>query len=156
MRIADLMSGALVQAELDATDREGALREVVDHLVANAPVRIDGSLAFSRLVERERLASTAVGHGIAIPHAKLPRLDRAVACLSRSSSGVAFGSRDGEPTRIFLTIVAPEDNAGLHLKALARASRLLMNDAFREEMVSSADAEAIWRALLRHDEELPS
>lgn len=156
MRIADLMSEALVHAELAGSDRDEVLAEVVDHMVAHAPVPLDRALTLDRLAERERLASTAVGHGIAIPHAKIPGIGRAVACLARSRAGVDFGSRDGEPTHIFLTILAPEGNAGLHLKALARASRLLMDEGFRSEMVELPDAAAIWAALILHDERLPS
>lgn len=156
MRIADLMSEALVQAELRASSREELLEEVVEHLVAHASVPLERELVYGRLLDRERIASTAVGHGIAIPHAKLPSIHEAIACLGRSREGVAFGSRDGDPTHVFLTILSPEGNAGLHLEALARASRLLMKADFREQLIALPDASAIWQALLEHDADLPS
>ena len=156
MRIVDLMSEALVLAELRGSARDEVLGELVDHLVAHASVPLRRDITYERLIERERLASTAVGHGIAIPHAKLPDIDRAVACFGRSRVGVDFGSRDGAPTHLFLTILAPEGNAGLHLKALARASRLFMDTGFRSEMVAMEDASSLWDALAAHDARLSS
>lgn len=154
MRITNLMSEALVVPEIKAVNRDEALREMVDHLAAHAPFVIDPELTLARLLDRERLASTAVGHGIAIPHAKLPNIGSAVACLGRSPSGVEFGSKDGAPTRILLAILAPEGNAGLHLKALARASRLLMDASFRSAVLETGDAAALWQVVESHDAQL--
>ena len=154
MRIVDLMSETLVLPEIEASARDGALAELVDHLVNNAPCTVSKDLTWQRLLAREQLASTAVGRGIAIPHAKLPRLDRAIACFGRSRAGVNFGARDGQPTFLFLTIIAPEGNAGLHLKALARAARLLMDESFRTRMSEEADASSMWRLLEEHDARL--
>lgn len=155
MRIVDLMSETLVLGEMTGSTRDEALRELVDHLAANAPLVIRADMTYDRLLARERLASTAVGKSIAIPHAKLPAIDRAVACIGRSREGVDFGSQDGSPTHIFLTIVAPEGQAGLHLKALARASRLLMDEAFRSAMIE-AEALHLWRTVEARDAQLSS
>ncbi|MEL6185891.1 MAG: PTS sugar transporter subunit IIA [Myxococcota bacterium] len=149
------MSETLVLPEMSGSTRDEALRELVDHLSANSPVRIGADATYDRLLARERLASTAVGKGIAIPHAKLPQIVRAVACLGRSREGVDFGSQDGSPTHIFLTIVAPEGQAGLHLKALARASRLLMDEGFRTAMME-AEASHLWRTVEARDAQLSS
>lgn len=151
MRLVDLMSEALVLPEVYASARDEALHELVNHMVSNAPLPLDREVTFNRLLERERLASTAVGKGIAIPHAKLPNVKVALASVARSRKGVDFGSRDGAPTHLFLTILAPEGNAGLHLKVLARASRLLMNESFRAKVIESPDASAMWQALGEFD-----
>lgn len=156
MRITNLMSEALVLPEIKAVSRDEALRELVGHLAAHAPFAIDPELTYTRLLDRERLASTAVGHGIAIPHAKLPGIDAALACLGRSRVGLEFGSKDGAPTHILLAILAPEGNAGLHLKALARASRLLMDEAFRAAVTEIDDPAELWRAIEAHDDRLSS
>lgn len=154
MRITSLMSEALVLPEIQSVSRDEALREIVDHLVAHAEVELQAQLVFDRLLARERLASTAVGHGMAIPHAKLPGIADAIACIGRSSAGVEFGAKDGSSTRILLTIVAPEGNAGMHLKALARASRLLMDASFRRELLEAPDAVRMWSVIVAHDEGL--
>ena len=154
MRIVDLMSETLVLPEMLEVERDGALRELVDHLVKySSSLNVPRELVWERLVAREQLASTAVGRGIAIPHAKLP-VTKAFACFGRSRRGVDFGSRDGAPTHLFLTIIAPEGNAGLHLKALARASRLLMDESFRAKMVEGSDQPSLWRVLEEHDANL--
>lgn len=156
MRLVDLMSEALVLPEIRGVARDEVLGELTEHLVKHTTQPLEQDLVYGRLLDRERLASTAVGHGIAIPHAKLPNMDGAVACFGRSREGVDFGSRDGAPTHLFLTILAPEGQAGLHLKALARASRLLMDTGFRGRMIDLPDAAAIWGALVAHDAELSS
>lgn len=156
MRIVDLMSEALVLPEIRGAARDETLSELVDHLVEYAPQELKRDLVYGRLLERERLASTAVGRAIAIPHAKIPEIETVLACFGRSRAGVDFGSRDGAPTHLFLTILAPEGNAGLHLKALARASRLLMDTEFRSRMLELPDASALWKALIEQDERLSS
>src|SRR5262245_11517402 len=123
MRIVDVLPADLVVPELESTAKEAVLKEIVDKLTV---VRkdIEGAIAFRVLSDREKLGSTGVGHGFAIPHGKLPNLSGLVACFARSSRGVDFGSLDGQPAHLFLTLLAPEGAAGQHLKALARASRL--------------------------------
>ncbi len=156
MRLVDLMSEALVLPELRGSGRDDVLRELVEHLTRESPVPIPLELTLERLLARERLASTAVGHGIAIPHAKLPGINRAVACLARSRAGIPFGSRDGAPTHVLLGILAPESHARLHLEALARASRLMMDASFRARIIELPDASSLWAALVEHDARLSS
>ena len=85
------------------------------------------------LWERERLGSTAIGDGIAIPHGKLPALKSVLGAFGRHVAGVDFESLDGSPTQLFFLLVAPEDSVGQHLKALARVSRLLKDRGFRDQ-----------------------
>ena len=90
------------------------------------------------LAERERLGSTAIGDGIAIPHGKLPKVTKYSRDLRRHVQGVDFESLDGNPTHLFFMLVAPEDSTSLHLKALARVSRLLRDGNFREKLLDRA------------------
>jgi PTS system nitrogen regulatory IIA component len=152
MRIVDIMSEDLIIPELAGTTREAVLAELVDCIVSFVP-EIDAEHAIHVLVERERMGSTGVGQGLAIPHAKLPHLRRAVACFARSRRGVEFGALDGQPTHLFLALLAPEGNAGFHLKALARASRMFKDAAFRAALLEAPDA-ALWAAIQDKDEAL--
>ena len=93
------------------------------------------------LAERERLGSTAIGDGIAIPHGKLPKVTKILGTFGRHVQGVDFESLDGNPTHLFFMLVAPEDSTSLHLKALARVSRLLRDGNFREKLLSAPDSE---------------
>lgn len=152
MRLLELTSEDLVIPELSALSRDELLREVVGCIVKARP-HVDGASAYRLLLEREQIGSTAIGSGLAIPHAKLS-LNQAVACLARSKQGVDFGALDGKPAFLFFTILAPTGNAGLHLKALARASRLFMDQDFRQRLLEAPDRHAIWEALRARDAEL--
>src|SRR5262249_14339266 len=109
-------------------------------------VRLVGALE-----ERERLNSTALGDGVAIPHGKLPGIRRVFAAFARSRAGVDFQSLDGKPTHLFFLLVAPEDSAGAHLKALARISRLLKDPDFRNRLLAAPDAHALWTVIRDED-----
>ena len=153
MRIVDILSEDLIIPDVRATAKAAVIKEVVDHL-ASVHNGIDRVLAVKVLLDRERLGSTGVGQGFAIPHAKLPDLDGVVCCLGRSSRGVEFDSLDGKPAYLFLTLLAPEGSAGMHLKALARASRLFKDQEFREQLKAESDRAAIWRIIRMQDARL--
>lgn len=153
MRLSSILSEALVLADVQADSKEPVLAEIVSCLCRAHP-EIDADRALRVLLDRERLGSTAVGHGFAIPHAKLPHLGSMVACFARSRRGVEFASLDGRPAHLFLALLAPEGAAGLHLKALARASRLFKNATFRERLMAEDSAHGLWALILEADESL--
>ena len=148
------MSENLILTEIRSSTRDGALEELVDHLIENTTRQLPKQEVLNRLLERERMASTAVGFGVAIPHARLPDLDTAVVCLGRSTVGIDFVSVDGQPTHLFLTILAPEKNSSLHLKVLARASRLLTDREFRQAMMQASNRSELWQTLSAQDRRL--
>jgi PTS system nitrogen regulatory IIA component len=105
------------------------------------------------LIERERLGSTGIGDGIAIPHGKSPDLDHLLISFGRSRQGVDFDSLDGKPAHLFFLVLAPENSAGVHLKALARISRLLKSHNIRSELMNAADAAEIFEIFSKQDED---
>ena len=121
-------------------------------MVAAGHPEIDRERLVQALEDREKLNSTALGEGIAIPHGKLPGLKRVVAAFGRSPAGVDFSSLDAKPTYLFFLLVAPEDSAGAHLKALARISRLLKDEAFRQHLMSAASGAELFRTIREEDE----
>ena len=153
MRIVDIMSEDLVIADLRGTTRELVLEEVVACISAHAK-GVDASRAFRVLIERERVASTGVGGGFAIPHARLPSISEPIACLARSRAGIDFGAVDKNPTHLILALLAPDKAPGFHLKALARASRLFRDETFRAQLLTAENAGALWSALQAQDESL--
>lgn len=155
MMIVDILSEDLIIPNLRARTRDEVLAELVDRIVQTNQ-DVDGKLALTFLIERERIGSTGIGNGIAIPHAKLPKLQRAIACFARSVEGVDFGSLDGRPAHLFLALLAPERGAGLHLKALARASRLFKDADFRERLLESDDTKKLWSVIYEKDTQLSS
>jgi PTS system nitrogen regulatory IIA component len=103
------------------------------------------------LSEREKLNTTGIGEGVAIPHGKLAGLPRLYASFGVCREGVDFASIDGKPTYLFFALVAPENSAGIHLKALARISRLFRNREFREAILQAPDAGHIYSLISEED-----
>ncbi|MGH7778236.1 MAG: PTS sugar transporter subunit IIA [Candidatus Binataceae bacterium] len=150
MKITEILSPEMVLPDLKGNTKPEVLGELAAALVAQYP-EIELNDLTAVLLERERLGSTAIGDGIAIPHGKLPRVTRILGAFGRHSEGVDFESLDGNPTQLFFVLVAPEDSASLHLKALARVSRLLKDDAFRTHLVSAPDSAEIFRLIKDED-----
>ncbi|GAB4251731.1 MULTISPECIES: PTS sugar transporter subunit IIA [Deferrisoma] len=151
MKLLEFLSRERIVPHLKSRDKEGVLAELVDVLVADQKVR-DARQAVQILLDRERLGSTGIGEGIAIPHGKLSDLKELVAVFGRSPEGVEFDAMDGAPVHLFFLLMAPEDSASTHLKALARISRLLKDRAFREELLQAESAEALYEIISREDE----
>lgn len=150
MRIEDILAPEMVVAELQARTKAGVLDELAS-LVASKHPEIDRARLVEALEEREKLNTTAVGDGVAMPHGRLPGLRRVFAAFGRSSAGVDFQAIDDKPTYLFFLLVAPEESAGAHLKALARISRLSKDEGFRQRLRSAPDAETLYRTIREED-----
>ena len=153
MKIVDIMSEDLIVAQMKAKEKSSAIEEVVAHIARVQPL-VDQEATTKVLLEREHLASTGVGQGFAIPHGKLPQITQVVGCFSRSRQGVTFDSLDGNDVHLFFTLLAPQSAAGLHLKALARASRLFKSHEFRESLIAAKDGQELWKLICEQDEKL--
>jgi nitrogen PTS system EIIA component len=150
MKITDILSPDMVLPDLKGTTKTEILKELATGLASRHPeIKLDDLTAV--LAERERLGSTAIGDGIAIPHGKLGGVAKIVGAFGRHAKGVDFESLDGNPTQLFFVLVAPEDSASLHLKALARVSRLLKDETFRSRLVSAADSAELYRLIKEED-----
>ena len=150
MKIEDILSEDLVLPDLAARTKAEVLVELASAVAARHP-EIEQARLLGALEERERLNTTALGDGVAIPHGKLRGIRRVIAAFARSRAGVDFQAIDGKPTHLFFLLAAPEDSAGAHLKALARISRLLKDAAFRTRLLESPDAPAIWNVIREED-----
>jgi PTS system nitrogen regulatory IIA component len=151
MKILDILAPEAVIPALRATTKSDALQEIAT-LLATLHPEIDRARLVQVLQDREALGSTAIGEGIAIPHGKLSGVANVVAAFARSDQGLDFDSLDGKPTRLFFLLVAPEDSAGAHLKALARVSRLLKDKAFRDRLAAGGTAEQLFAIIKEEDE----
>jgi len=142
MRIAEFLREDLVFPDLAASDKEGVLRELCTGLARGHPSLSAQRLA-DTLLEREKLGSTGIGEGVAIPHGKLAGLPGLLAAFARKRAGVDFAAIDQKPTYLFFVLFAPENSAGIHLKALARISRLFKSPPFRQSISSAQSASEI-------------
>jgi len=150
MKITDILSSDMVVADLKGTTKPDILNELAKALAAKYK-EIKLSDLNAVLAERERLGSTAIGDGIAIPHGKLRGVTKIIGAFGRHAAGVDFDSLDGEPSQIFFVLVAPEDSASLHLKALARVSRLLKEGAFRSRLLAAGDSDELYSLIKEED-----
>lgn len=151
MRIEDFLNEKCMNLNLKATNKKEVLEELVDLLIKAGEID-DREEMVKVLLEREKLGSTGIGEGIAIPHGKTRTVKKLVAAFGRSGKGVDFNSLDGEPAHLFFLLVAPHDSAGPHLKALARISRLLKEQDFREELMKAPNSEILLDIIRRKDE----
>ena len=150
MKITDILSSDMVVADLKGTTKPDILNELAKALAAKyKEIKLTDLTAV--LAERERLGSTAIGDGIAIPHGKLRGVTKIIGAFGRHASGVDFDSLDGEPSQIFFVLVAPEDSASLHLKALARVSRLLKESSFRSRLLAAKDGDELYSLIKEED-----
>jgi PTS system nitrogen regulatory IIA component len=150
MKILDVLSKETICLDLKATDK----KEVLDEMAALV-ARLTGAAPEALvkvLMERERLGSTGIGGGIGIPHGKLKNLASLVLGFGLSRRGVDFDSLDGRPAHLFFLMLTPEDSAGLHLKLLARLSRLLKNDEFKSQLLRAKNPEEILEIIQEKDE----
>lgn len=151
MKITDFLNVHTVIPALKSREKNAALEEMAHQLAAQHP-SLDGPRVLGVLLEREKISTTAIGEGVAIPHGKLPGVDKVVGVFARSPEGVDFASLDGEPTHLFFTLIAPEDAAADHLKALARISRLLKDTAFRNRLMKGQTREEIFDIIAEEDQ----
>jgi PTS system nitrogen regulatory IIA component len=151
MKICDVLDRKSILPDLKARNKKGILEELVIPVAEIAGVSQKDLTKV--LMERERLGSTGIGGGIGIPHGKMKNLESLVLGFGLSRKGVEFESLDGQPTHIFFLLVTPENSTGLHLKLLARISRILKNDPFKNRLLKAADSDEILGIIKEEDEE---
>ena len=145
MEIAELISPETVFADLKVTSKKQALQELARR-AADKTGCSERSI-FDVLLERERLGTTGVGHGIAIPHGKLPQLRHLTGFFARLESGVDFDAMDNQPVDLIFVLLAPEAAGADHLKALARISRTLRDLEICDKLRGTNNSEAIYAVL---------
>ena len=124
MQIIDFLDVRAIDDNLGSSNKPGVIRELVG-LALKVEPSLDPNILVETLERREKLQSTGIGNGVAMPHGRTEIVPRIIGCVGRSREGVDFQSLDGQPTHLFFTLFIPENQEGSHLKALARLSRLL-------------------------------
>jgi PTS system nitrogen regulatory IIA component len=134
-----------------ASDKDGVLKELTYALVKNGRIN-NPETALSALVERESLGSTGVGEQVAIPHAKMQDMEDIAILIGISENGIEYGSSDGAPVRLFFLLLAPEKQMNLHLKTLARISRLVKLTDFKDKVLQKGVSTADINNILKEEE----
>ena len=151
MKICDVLTKKTILPDLQAQNKKGILEELASPVSEIA--KVDQEHLVKVLMEREQLGSTGIGGGIGIPHGKLKEIDSLVLGFGLSRNGVDFESLDGKPTHIFFLLITPEDSTGLHLKLLARISRILKDDPFKTRLLNATSGDEIFKIIQEEDED---
>jgi PTS system nitrogen regulatory IIA component len=153
VKITDILILDRVIADLTGKEKSEVLEEMANQL-ADRPAGLDPAQVLRVLQERERISTTAIGEGVAIPHGKLPTVEKISGLFARSLQGVDFASLDGEPTFLFFTLIAPQEAAADHLKALARISRLLKDPDLRQRLMAARNRQDLYDIIATEDQKL--
>jgi len=151
MKIAQILTKECILSNITAQNKHDIIIEL-GALLAEHHKNLSSEQVVQVLTEREKLGSTGIGNGVAIPHGKIPGIEQIITAFGRSLDGVEFDSQDGKPAHLFFVLLAPENAASLHLKALARLSRLLKDVNFRNKLIEAKTVDDIYHEIVSEDE----
>jgi fructose PTS system EIIBC or EIIC component len=142
MKISDILSADVIEVNLEVKDKDDSLNKIID-LAAHSGKILDIKKVTETIFEREKLVSTGVGKGFAIPHGKTDAISDIVAAFVITKNPIDFDSIDGEPVRFIFLLVGKETLLNTHIKLLSRISRLMNKDEFREKLLQAASKEEV-------------
>jgi mannitol/fructose-specific phosphotransferase system IIA component (Ntr-type) len=156
LRLTELLTPDRIRVPLRAQSKEGVLRELVELLVDGHGAEPGAAKAmwgagvedvFQAVLERERQFPTGIGYGVAVPHGKTPALPNLLAVAGTTQTPVPYETMDGEPVRLFFLLAGPESQAGAHVKALSRISRLVRREPVRARLLAARSPQEFYRIL---------
>jgi fructose-specific phosphotransferase system IIA component len=142
MKISDILSADVIAVNMEVADKEDALKKIIA-LAANSKKILDINKLSETILEREKLVSTGVGKGFAIPHGKTDAISDIVAAFVITKEPIDFDSIDGEPVRFIFLLVGKETLLNTHIKLLSRISRLMNKDEFRQKLLEAKTSEEV-------------
>jgi nitrogen PTS system EIIA component len=152
MKLNEFFEEKNIVPRLEAEDKIGVLEELAA-MAASSDSSIDKDDLVEVLMQRERLGTTGIGDGVAIPHGKLGGLTHPIVCFAKSDKDLDFESMDGKPTHLFFLLIAPENSSGVHLQTLARIARILKNVSLRRRLMECSSRSDLYQAIIDADEE---
>jgi len=152
IKIADILDPACICLNMETKDKVSALNQMVELLALNGKVHDRATLA-TVILDRERLMSTGIGNGVALPHGKTNVVDRSMAALATLRTPIDFDALDDKPVSIILLLVGTEGNVGVHLRLLSRISRMVGSEQFRTSLLNTKSVENVITLLGTHEEE---
>ena len=155
MNLLDILSPESTIVDLKGESKEDIITELVNSLAVGDAIT-DRDQVLQAVLDREKIMSTGIGDGIAIPHGKSAAVTELVAAMGTQQRGMDFDALDGEPAFVFFLLVSPANVSGPHIKALARISRLLKNDEFKKKLIEADSAEEIIATIEVAERDIPS
>ncbi|PKN76305.1 MAG: PTS fructose transporter subunit IIA [Deltaproteobacteria bacterium HGW-Deltaproteobacteria-10] len=151
MRLEQFLKLEYLEDNLQANNKTEALTELSE-MVIKGHLKLNKLKIFEVLQQREKLGSTGIGDGVAIPHGKIGNLDELIVVFARCKKGVDFESIDGKPVHLFFLLLAPENSTGQHLKALAKISKMLKAGNFRKKLMDAKSNSDLYKIIIEQDE----
>ena len=152
MKLSEILKPEAIISDIKARDKMGILKEMIQTVTEQFP-SLDKGILLQILLEREKLGSTGIGDGVALPHGKVKELSQLQSYFGRSKEGLCFDSIDEQPAHLFFLLLAPENSVGIHLKALAKISRMLKDGNFRQRLLAAESRDKIYQILMDKNEE---
>ena len=153
MRLSDILKLQDIKVPLLAKNKRDAITELVQVLSDAKEVK-DSQILLNSVLEREATRTTGIGNGLAIPHGKCAGVDHLVVAIGKPESPIDFESIDGRPVNLIVLLASPPDQTGPHIQALARISRLMNVDAFRQAMRTATSAQQIFDAVVKQENDM--
>lgn len=143
MKICDILSVKHIKAEIESSEKEGVIGELINLLSDDEKIKSLDDVK-NAVLEREKIMSTGVGKGFAIPHAKTSSVEGIIASFGKSNNDIDFDALDGEPVHLVFVLVGQDNMVGPHIKLLSRISRMMNKEEFREALLNAKTSEEIY------------
>jgi len=150
MRLDQMFKVEFLNENLLSNTKADVLAELISVLI-NSGLKIDKTRTIDVLQQREKLGSTGIGDGVAIPHGKVGDIHELVVAFGLSRKGIDFDATDGKPVHFFFLLLAPENSTGQHLKALARISKMVKTPNFRKKLIDAKSKSDLYKAIVEQD-----
>jgi len=150
MRVSEILSKDFIIADLNSTDKESAINELID-LFINDPRVDDIEKVRQAVLDREKIMSTGVGKGFAIPHGKTDSVKEIIAAFGRKKDGIEYDALDGNPVNLIFLLVGRDTMISAHIKLLSRVSRMMNKDDFRLRLLNAETSEEIMNVFLEEE-----
>jgi nitrogen PTS system EIIA component len=150
IRLSSLLKEKYVELDLQGKDKKKILAELVDFITVKGKIK-DKKDILSSLIKREKLGSTGIGNGVAIPHTRSAKVKDFILAFARQANGIDFGALDGEKTYVFFVLLSPEANIGGHLKILAEVSRLVKDKFIVDRLKAAQDKKEILKVISTYE-----
>lgn len=155
MSLEQMLKKEYLNGNLQAKNKTEALSELSE-IVIKGSLNLNKLNIYDALLQREKLGSTGIGDGVAIPHGKISSLEQVIVAFGRSKNGVAFDSIDGKPVHIFFLLLAPENSTSQHLKTLAKICRMLKTGNFRQRLLDAESTSDLYEIIMEEDKKHPN
>ncbi len=155
MSLEQMLKKEYLNGNLQAKNKTEALSELSE-IVIKGSLNLNKLNIYDALLQREKLGSTGIGDGVAIPHGRISSLEQVIVAFGRSKNGVAFDSIDGKPVHIFFLLLAPENSTSQHLKTLAKICRMLKTGNFRQRLLDAESTSDLYEIIMEEDKKHPN